>query len=65
VRRFAGFLAVAVGATQLGAQVKLLPYTRQVLDNGAVVTLMPKKDVPLITVRVLAKGGLESDPTGQ
>lgn len=44
------------------AQVRLPQYTRQVLPNGAVVCLMPRRDVPLVTLRVLVKGGAESDP---
>jgi zinc protease len=47
------------------AQVKLPPYTRQVLPNGAVVLLMPRQDLPLVTMRAVVRGGSESDPAGQ
>ena len=44
------------------AQVKLLPYTREVLPNGVVVALIPRTGVPLVHFHVLVKGGSESDP---
>jgi predicted Zn-dependent peptidase len=46
----------------LGAQVKLPPYTREVLPNGVVVYLVPHRGVPLVSFRVLVKGGEESEP---
>jgi predicted Zn-dependent peptidase len=46
----------------LAAQVKLPPYQRQVLPNGVILNLVPKKDVPLINVRVILRGGAEADP---
>ncbi len=49
-------------ALALPAQVKLPPFTREVLANGTVVVLAPRRDVPMITLRVLARGGVESDP---
>src|SRR5436190_5016891 len=60
--RFAWMLLVA--ATSLCAQVKLPPYTRQVLPNGVVVDLMRKPGVPLVGIRVLIKGGVEAEPAG-
>jgi zinc protease len=56
--RFSLCLMFAAG---LLAQVKLPPYTRQVLPNGVVVDLMPRAGVPLVSFRVLVKGGSESD----
>lgn len=44
------------------ADVKLPPYTRQVLPNGVVVDLMPRPGVPLVNFRVLVKGGAEAEP---
>jgi len=44
------------------AQVKLPPYTRQVLPNGTVVVMMPRADLPLMTLRAVLRGGAESDP---
>jgi Predicted Zn-dependent peptidases len=54
--------AVLLFASVAAAAVKLPPYTRRVLPNGAVVDVMPRRDVPLITLRVIVKGGAESDP---
>lgn len=53
-------LALALCAP-LVAQVKLPPYTREVLPNGAVLYLMPRPGLPLVNFRVLVKGGTESD----
>jgi len=54
-------LALAVCAP-LAAQVKLPPYSREVLPNGAVVYLMQRTGLPLVGFRVLVKGGTESEP---
>lgn len=62
MRRLAVLLTLASG---LGAQVKLPPYSRQTLPNGAVLDLIPRKDVPLATLTVVIRGGAESDPAGQ
>jgi len=61
MRALAMLLAVTAG---LAAQVKLPPFTRTVLPNGAVLDLLPKKDVPMITIRVQFRGGMEADPSG-
>jgi predicted Zn-dependent peptidase len=49
-------------ALPVAAQVKLPPYTRQVLPNGTVIVMMPRADLPLITLRAVLRGGAESDP---
>ncbi len=59
---FAFALLLACGGA---AQVKLPPYTRQVLPNGAVVLLMPRQELPLVTLRAVLRGGAESDPASQ
>lgn len=46
----------------LFGEVKLPPYTRQVLPNGVIVDLMPRGGVPLVEFRILVKGGVESEP---
>lgn len=46
------------------ADVRLPKYTRQTLPNGLVLNVMPKKDVPLVSIRILIRGGTESDPAG-
>jgi predicted Zn-dependent peptidase len=64
VKRWLSLVALATAAS-LFAEVKLPPFTRQTLPNGVVLTMLPKKDVPLMTIRVLIRGGVESDPAGQ
>jgi predicted Zn-dependent peptidase len=54
-----------LAAGLLPAQVRLPQYTREVLANGVVLDLMPRKGVPLTSVLVLVKGGAESDPPEQ
>jgi predicted Zn-dependent peptidase len=44
------------------AQVRLPQYTRTVLANGIVLDVMPRTDVPLVTIRVNIRGGIESEP---
>jgi len=58
-----GLLAVGAAAP-VCAQVKLPPFTTRTLDNGATVVLCVKKDVPMLAVRVIARGGDEADPKG-
>jgi predicted Zn-dependent peptidase len=54
-------LALAL-AGSLAAQVKLPPYTREVLPNGTVVYFVPRAGIPLVSINVMVKGGSESDP---
>ncbi len=51
-------------STMLAAEVRLPPYTRETLPNGVVVYLIPKTGVPLVNLRVVVKGGKESEPVG-
>ena len=46
----------------LAAQVKLPPFTREVLPNGTVVYYMQRSGIPLVRFLVAVKGGSESDP---
>lgn len=55
---------VFCAAAILSADVRLPKYTRQTLPNGIVLDVMPRTDVPLVSVRVLVRGGIESDPAG-
>jgi zinc protease len=55
-------LAAATVAAQPRPQVRLPRYAREVLNNGAVLVLMPRKGVPLVSIQVTVKGGAESDP---
>lgn len=65
MKRALWWLTLAGLALPLAAQVKLPPYVRQTLPNGLVLVLMPKHDVPLISIEVMVRGGTESDPAGQ
>jgi predicted Zn-dependent peptidase len=54
-------IALAVFAGMLCGQLKMPAYERSTLPNGVTVLTMVKKDVPLVTLRLLVKGGMESD----
>ena len=47
------------------AQVKLPPFSKKTLPNGATLILLNKPDVPLVTVRALFRGGAEAEPAAQ
>jgi predicted Zn-dependent peptidase len=47
------------------AQVRLPEFTREQLPNGATLILMPRHDVPLISVRAVFRGGAEIEPAGR
>jgi len=51
-----------IATASLVAQVKLPPYTHEVLPNGVVIDLMPRQGVPLVQFRILVKGGSEAAP---
>jgi zinc protease len=53
------FAAIALTA---GAQVKLPPFTRTTLPNGARIEIMPRPGLPLVGFRVQLRGGGESEP---
>ena len=53
-------LAASVGLPQ----IKMPPFERIVMENGVVLVLMPKRDLPLLSISVAVKGGTEADPTG-
>jgi predicted Zn-dependent peptidase len=57
-RLLIGLLAV----TAYAAEVRLPPFTKTTLSNGVVVYLVPKPSVPLVSIRVLVRGGVESEP---
>jgi len=54
-------IAVLLAGVALG-DVRLPPFTRQVLPNGVVVQLMPRTGVPLVGFRILVNGGAEAEP---
>lgn len=55
-------VAFACLAAAAHADVRLPKYTRQVLPNGVILDVMPRRDVPLVTIHVAVRGGLESIP---
>lgn len=58
-------LLAATAAAQAPAGVKLPPYTKKTLPNGATLILLEKPDVPLVSVRALIKGGAEAEPAAK
>lgn len=56
------FLLAMMLCGPLAAQVKLPPYTREVLSNGTVMYFMQRSGIPLVRFLVVVKGGSESDP---
>ena len=45
--------------------IKVPPYSRHVLPNGAQLVLLPREDVPLVAFEVLLRGGARLDPDGR
>lgn len=60
--RLVSAVALLASASLYG-EVRLPPYTRQVLPNGVVVDLVPRTGVPLVGFRVLITGGAEAEPS--
>lgn len=54
--------AAALASLGLSGQVKLPPFTRQVLPNGVTTILVPRTGVPLVQFRMIVKGGSEAEP---
>lgn len=63
-RRFYALLLLLIGSPVIGQGVTLPEITRVELDNGAVLLLHEKHDVPLIGVEAIIRGGAVSDPEG-
>jgi predicted Zn-dependent peptidase len=61
---FAVLVIVAAGPA-FGQGVTLPPVTRTVLDNGAVIVVNEKDDVPLVGIEVLVRGGAVRDQEGK
>ncbi len=58
------FAFVLTALTLLAADVRLPTFTSTTLPNGTVVKVMPRHEVPLVTLRVSVRGGIESEPAG-
>ena len=56
------FLLALALCGSLAAQIKLPPYTREVLSNGTVMYFMQRTGIPLVRFLVVVKGGSEADP---
>jgi predicted Zn-dependent peptidase len=59
------FVVAGFGSTALGQGVTLPEHHFVELDNGAVFILSEKRDVPLIGVTALVRGGAAADPDGK
>lgn len=59
------FLLLAISVIACADGVTLPKFKRVELDNGTVLLLVEKHDVPLIGVRALIRGGAVADPEGQ
>ncbi len=62
MRSLLTLLSIVVAAPALSDGVKLPAAERLVLENGAVVILSEKHDVPLIGMEVVVRGGAVADP---
>lgn len=63
MRRLLTILAAAVlAAVPAFAQLRMPAYERTELPNGVTVYTLVKKDVPLVTLKAIIKGGAESQP---
>ncbi len=63
--RFITIIVLIVTAAALpAAEVTLPPYQRLELDNGTVILLGEKRDVPLIGLYAVLRGGAVADPEG-
>lgn len=58
-------VGVATTAGAADAAVKVPAYERVQLDNGAVLLLMERHDVPMISIEAVVRGGAVIDPPGQ
>ena len=58
------FLVGLLIASAMWGQVKLPSFTTRTLDNGVTAILCVKKDVPMLAMNMIARGGDEADPAG-
>ena len=62
MKRLLALGALAYCATVTAQEITLPDYERVVLDNGAVLLLAEKHDVPLIGLQAVVRGGTAADP---
>lgn len=58
----AAVLALLLSAIAAAQEIRLPDYERSVLDNGVVLLLAEKHDVPLVGLQAVVRGGTASDP---
>lgn len=54
----------ALGTDPVVTGVRVPPHARRVLDNGATLILVPRRDVPLVACHAVVRGGALTDPPG-
>jgi predicted Zn-dependent peptidase len=64
-RRILGIVLLFAGACACAEDVSLPEATRVVLDNGAILIVNEKTDVPLVGIEVLIRGGAVRDQEGK
>ncbi|MEZ5400335.1 MAG: pitrilysin family protein [Bryobacteraceae bacterium] len=57
-------IGLALVCASMTAQVRLPAHTKKVLPNGLTVTLAPRRELPMLTLRAVVRGGVEADPAG-
>ena len=62
MKRVLLFALLVLGGPAWASSVTLPEYERVVLDNGTVLLLSEKRDVPLIGLRAVMRGGSAADP---
>ena len=65
MRRALLFTLALLGGSAWSADITLPDYERVELDNGTVLLLSEKHDVPLIGMRAVIRGGAATDPEGR
>ncbi len=65
MKRLAILLLVLVSPLAWPADLSLPAYERVVLDNGTVLLLSEKRDVPLVGMQAIVRGGSAADPADQ
>lgn len=58
-------MSAVIAADPPALRVEVPPFTRVVLDNGAVLLLMERRDIPLVGFEAIMRGGAIADPAGK
>ena len=62
MRRLFAMAALLLSGISFAQEISLPDYERVVLDNGTVLLLAEKHDVPLVGLQVMLRGGTAADP---